>query len=85
MSYLARPGRFHLRALRSVLLVVMSLAEERKIFNTLMNIVQRIPADAPIYHYGGYEPRVLGHIVKKYRLGYDSIKRRLVKWKLIRF
>ena len=54
-----------------------SPAEERKIFNTLMNIVQRYP-DAPIYHYGGYEPRVLGHIVKKYRLGYDSIKRRLV-------
>src|SRR6266540_2018142 len=51
--------------------------DERNIFTTLLRIVEEHP-DAPIYHYGSYEPKALEHIAKKYSLASDSMKRRLV-------
>ena len=51
--------------------------DERNIFTALLRIVEK-HSDAPIYHYGSYEPKALEHIAKKYGLACDSMKRRLV-------
>jgi predicted RecB family nuclease len=51
--------------------------DERNIFAALLRIAEEHP-DAPIYHYGSYEPKGLDRIAKKYDLDCDSIKRRLV-------
>ena len=51
--------------------------DERSIFEALLRIVEKHP-DAPIYHYGSYEPKSLERIAKKYGLACDSIKRCLV-------
>ena len=51
--------------------------EEHSIFAVLLRIVEEHP-DAPIYHYGSYEPKALERITKKYGLACDSMTRRLV-------
>ena len=51
--------------------------DERNIFAALLGIAKEHP-DAPIYHYGSYEPKGLERIAKKYDLDCDSIKRQLV-------
>ncbi len=51
--------------------------DERNIFAALLRIVEERP-DAPIYHYGSYEPKGLQRIAEKYGLACDSMKRRLV-------
>ena len=51
--------------------------DERNIFAALLDIAKEHP-DAPIYHYGSYEPKGLERIAKKYDLDCDSIRRRLV-------
>jgi predicted RecB family nuclease len=54
-----------------------SSKDEHDIFAALLRIVEEHP-DAPIYHYGSYEPKGLERIAKKYGLACDSMKRRLV-------
>jgi hypothetical protein len=54
-----------------------SREEERIIFVELLQIFRENP-DAPIYHYGGYEPKSFERISKNYKLAYDKIKKRLV-------
>ena len=54
-----------------------SSKDERNIFAALLRIAKEHP-DAPIYHYGSYEPKGLERIAKKYDLDCDSIRRRLV-------
>jgi predicted RecB family nuclease len=51
--------------------------DERNIFAALLRLVEEHP-DAPIYHYGSYEPKCLEYIAKKHSLACDSMKRRLV-------
>ncbi|NOT57910.1 MAG: TM0106 family RecB-like putative nuclease, partial [Deltaproteobacteria bacterium] len=51
--------------------------DERNIFTSLLRIVEEYP-DAPIYHYGSYEPKALEHIAKKHGLDFGSMKKRLV-------
>jgi predicted RecB family nuclease len=51
--------------------------DDRNIFSTLLHIAKEHP-DAPIYHYGSYEPKALERIAKKYDLDFDPIRKRLV-------
>lgn len=51
--------------------------DERKIFTALLQIIEECP-DAPIYHYGSYEPRCIERISKIYGLACNSIKKRLI-------
>ena len=54
-----------------------SLEDESAIFQNCLEIARRYP-DAPIYHYGSYEPRALRHAEKKHGLNVSSLDRRLV-------
>jgi predicted RecB family nuclease len=54
-----------------------SLEEEGNIFRAMLRIAQDHP-DAPIYHYGSFEPRGLDRIAKRIGLSWDTVKRRLV-------
>ena len=51
--------------------------DEHSIFTALLRIAEEHP-DAPIYHYGSYEPKCLDCIAKKYGIVCDSIKGRLI-------
>ncbi len=51
--------------------------DEPRIFAALFRILQK-HADAPIYHYGSYEPRGLERISKNYGFDLDLIRKRLV-------
>jgi hypothetical protein len=53
-----------------------SLEEEGNIFRAMLRIVQTYP-DAPIYHYGSFEPRGLDRIAKRIGLSWDKVKNRL--------
>jgi predicted RecB family nuclease len=54
-----------------------SSENESSIFIQLQRIVAEYP-DAPIYHYGSYEPNALKHIEKKYSIVFTALKKRLV-------
>jgi predicted RecB family nuclease len=54
-----------------------SLEEEGNIFRAMLRIAQDHP-DAPIYHYGSFEPRGLDRIAKRIGLAWDTVKGRLV-------
>ena len=54
-----------------------SLEEEGNIFRAMLRIVQDHP-DAPIYHYGSFEPRGLDRIAKRIGLSWETVKSRLV-------
>ncbi len=54
-----------------------SLDEEGNIFRAMLRIAQDHP-DAPIYHYGSFEPRGLDRIAKRIGLTWDTVKCRLV-------
>lgn len=54
-----------------------SLEEEGNIFRAMLRIAQDYP-DAPIYHYGSFEPRGLDRVAKRIGLPSDTFKRRLV-------
>ena len=54
-----------------------SLEEESNIFQALLRIAQNHP-DAPIYHYGSFEPRGLDRIAKRIGLSWDAVRSRLV-------
>jgi len=51
--------------------------EERNLFERLVQIAGKHP-DAPIFHYGSYEPKALERMSKKLGLGCESINSRLV-------
>jgi hypothetical protein len=51
--------------------------EEGSIFRALLRIAQQHP-DAPIYHYGSFEPRGLDRIAKKIGVPWATVKSRLV-------
>ena len=54
-----------------------SAADEALIFNSCLEMVLRYP-DAPIFHYGSYEPRAFERIAKKYGIQCDGFIKRLV-------
>ncbi len=54
-----------------------SLEEEGNIFRAMLRIAQDHP-DAPIYHYGSFEPRGLDRIAKRIGLAWDAVRSRLV-------
>jgi predicted RecB family nuclease len=54
-----------------------TMADEANIFKSFLRIVEEHP-NAPIYHYGSYEPKCLSRIAKKYGLAFDAVHRRLV-------
>jgi predicted RecB family nuclease len=53
------------------------LHDEERIWNELLTHVQRYP-EAPIYHYGSYEPRAIAQLAKRYGTPIDGFTKRLV-------
>ena len=51
--------------------------EERHIWQQFVDLVGQYP-DAPIYHYGSYEPRALATLAKRYHTDSESLTKRLV-------
>jgi predicted RecB family nuclease len=51
--------------------------EERKIFSDCIAVAARYP-DAPIFHYGSYEPHAFARIAKQYAMKCDWFTKRLV-------
>jgi len=51
--------------------------EERRMWQHFVAQVERYP-DAPIYHYGSYEPRAIATLAKRYATDVASISKRLV-------
>jgi predicted RecB family nuclease len=54
-----------------------TLEQEGDSLREMLRIAQEY-ADAPIYHYGSFEPRALDRIAKRAGLSWDAVKRRLV-------
>jgi predicted RecB family nuclease len=54
-----------------------SLEEERRIFEQFTQVAKQHP-DAPIYHYGSYEPKALEQMAKRFDLRWVSVEDRLV-------
>jgi predicted RecB family nuclease len=51
--------------------------DERHIWQQFMDKVHQYP-DAPIYHYGSYEPRAITTLAKRYQSSSENLPRRLV-------
>jgi predicted RecB family nuclease len=51
--------------------------DERDIWQQFVEKVQQYP-DAPIYHYGSYEPRAIVTLAKRYAIDAESVTKRLV-------
>src|SRR5262249_966554 len=51
--------------------------DERYIWQQFVTKVQQYP-DAPIYHYGSYEPRAIATLAKRYATDAESVTKRLV-------
>jgi predicted RecB family nuclease len=51
--------------------------DERHIWQQFVDKVQQYP-DAPIYHYGSYEPRAIATLAKRYATDAESVTKRLV-------
>src|SRR5499427_5353148 len=51
--------------------------DERHIWQQFVAKVQQYP-DAPIYHYGSYEPRAIAILAKRYETDAESVTKRLV-------
>ena len=51
--------------------------EERHIWQQFVDMVNQYP-DAPIYHYGSYEPRALATLAKRYQTDSEYLTKRLV-------
>lgn len=54
-----------------------SAEDEPNIFMSLLRIIKEYP-DAPIYHYGSYEPQAFAHAENKYGLTLASVNKRLI-------
>ena len=54
-----------------------SVEEEETIFRAMLRIAQSY-SDAPIYHYGSFEPRGLDHIAKRIGINWETVRNRLV-------
>ena len=51
--------------------------DERHIWQQFVDKVHQYP-DAPIYHYGSYEPRALATLAKRYKIDSENLAKRLV-------
>jgi predicted RecB family nuclease len=51
--------------------------DEERIWNELLKHIQRYP-EAPIYHYGSYEPRAIKQLGRRYETSIDDLMTRLV-------
>jgi predicted RecB family nuclease len=51
--------------------------DEERIWNELLEHIQRYP-EAPIYHYGSYEPKAIAQLAKRYETPIDGLTTRLV-------
>jgi predicted RecB family nuclease len=51
--------------------------DERHMWQQFVDKVQQYP-DAPIYHYGSYEPRAIAQLAKRYHTDAESLTKRLV-------
>jgi predicted RecB family nuclease len=51
--------------------------DEHHMWQQFMDIVTPYP-DAPIYHYGSYEPRAIATLAKRYETDAESVTKRLV-------
>ena len=54
-----------------------TMHDEERIWNELLAHIQRYP-EAPIYHYGSYEPKVIAQLAKRYGTPRDGFMTRLV-------
>ena len=54
-----------------------TIQDEERIWGELLENVNKYP-DAPIYHYGSYEPRALDKLSRRYQTNCDAFKERLV-------
>ena len=54
-----------------------SVHDEERIWNELLALIQRYP-DAPIYHYGSYEPKAVAQLATRYETPADGLIARLV-------
>jgi uncharacterized protein YprB with RNaseH-like and TPR domain len=54
-----------------------SVTDEKVTFDSFLRIVEKYP-DAPIYHYGSYEPKYITRIAKKYDFNCENMRKRLV-------
>ena len=55
----------------------MRPSDERHIWQQFVGLVGQYP-DAPIYHYGSYEPRALATLAKRYHTDHERLTTRLV-------
>ncbi len=54
-----------------------TIQNEERIWSDLLEKVNKYP-EAPIYHYGSYEPRAIDRLIKRYQTNCDGFKKRLV-------
>ncbi len=54
-----------------------TIQDEERIWGELLEKVNKYP-EAPIYHYGSYEPRAIDRLAKRYQTNYDGFKKRLI-------
>ncbi|WP_242055315.1 TM0106 family RecB-like putative nuclease [Nostoc flagelliforme] len=54
-----------------------TIDDEEKIWNSLVSYINEYP-EAPIYHYGSYEPRAINELSRKYSTDVEAIQKRLV-------
>lgn len=54
-----------------------TLEEEQRIWAEVLERINGYP-EAPIYHYGSYEPRVIDGLAKKYQTDCEALKKRFV-------
>ncbi len=53
-----------------------SIQDEGRIWNEILEMADRYP-EAPIYHYGSYEPKAIDILAKRYETHCDAVKERL--------
>jgi predicted RecB family nuclease len=54
-----------------------TVQDEERVWNELLAHVRRYP-EAPIYHYGSYEPKAIAQLAKRYETPIDGLMTRLV-------
>ncbi|SNQ61207.1 TM0106 family RecB-like putative nuclease [Candidatus Methanoperedens nitratireducens] len=54
-----------------------TIQDEERIWSELIERINKYP-EAPIYHYGSYEPRAIDRLTKRYQTNCDGFKKRLI-------
>ncbi len=54
-----------------------SIQDEERIWNEFLEKADRYP-EAPIYHYGSYEPKAIDILARRYETNCDAVKERLI-------